>query len=173
MPQTNKFRNPFSGALVVFQDVSTRHDWLVRWVCEMTLRTLTDLWIRWGPRKTEDIGAANFLFVNGRCHLANFWPVTEGDSIKKKEEHNRPGSNPGTSPVLSYALIYHFLPYHYTITPIHPLNLYFNFNLAFDVVLSTTIQKRIISLIVMWLNPLNKLHLSFIMFGYQWIGIDR
>ena len=113
----------------------------------MTLRTLTDLWIRWGPRKTEDIGAANFLFVNGRCHLENFCSVIESDFIKQKENHNRPGSNPGANQVLSNALIYHFLPYHYTITPIHPLNLYFNFNLAFDVVLSTTIQKRIISLI--------------------------
>ena len=85
VPQTNKCLNPYSRALVVFQDVSTRHDWLVRWVCEMTLGTLTDLWIRWGPRKTEDIGAANFLFVNGRCHLENFWPVIESDSIKRKK----------------------------------------------------------------------------------------
>ena len=81
------------------------------------LGMLTDLWILWGPGTTEDIGAANFLFVNGRCHLENFWPVIESDSIKKKEDHNRPESNPGANPVLSYALIYHFPPYHYTTSP--------------------------------------------------------
>ena len=82
MPQTNKCLNSYSRPLVVFQDVSTRHDWLVRWVCEMTLGTLTDLWILCGPGTTEDIGAATFLFVNGRCHLEKFWPVIESDSIK-------------------------------------------------------------------------------------------
>ena len=30
VPQTNKCLNPYSRPLVVFQDVSTRHDWLVR-----------------------------------------------------------------------------------------------------------------------------------------------
>ena len=113
------------------------------------LGMLTDLWILWGPGTTEDIGAANFLFVDGRCHLENFGPVVESDSIKKKkEEHNRSESNPDANQVLSYALIYHFLPYHYTSTPTHPLNWYISFNLGFKVVLSTTIPKRIISLIV-------------------------
>ena len=61
----------------------------VPWLaCKMSLWNdirLTDLWILWEPGTTEDISAANFLFVNGRCHLENFWPVIESDSIKRKK----------------------------------------------------------------------------------------
>ena len=76
---------------------------------------LTDLWILWGPGTTEDIGAANFLFVDGRCHLENFGPVVESDSIKKKKRRTqpvrvKPGREPG--PFVCSYLPFSSLPLH-------------------------------------------------------------
>ena len=89
-------------------------------------------------------------------HLNFFWPIIESVSIKKKQNRHT-GSNPDLSyPYLSP------LPLHYNTDPpevrkilSNKLTNYFlsligdrKVNLGFDVVLSKTIQKRIICLIV-------------------------
>ena len=68
-------QNPYSRHPPVYQDLNTRHDWLVkRAIVDLQMRLKGDSKRNSGNSlsrlgaQNKDIGAAYFPFVNGLCH---------------------------------------------------------------------------------------------------------